>query len=304
MSKISAWLNAMRLRTLPLSLSGIILGSGIAYHNGFWNWTIFLFAIFTTVCFQILSNFANDLGDSIKGTDNAFRVGPKRAVQSGLISEQQMKNGVIITAIISAISAGFLIYFGTLEKDVNFIIAYAVLALLCIMAAVLYTLGKKAYGYHGLGDLMVFIFFGLVSVVGAYTLYSGEFDATIVLPGATIGLLSTAVLNLNNMRDYKNDKRSDKNTIVVKMGPNMAKLYHAILILLALSSMIVFLGGLHDELVFACLLPFVILFFHIRKVMSITVLQEFDAELFKVAISTFTLSVLFFVSVVISHQPN
>ena len=302
MSKTSAWLNAMRLRTLPLSLSGIILGSGIAFHNDHWSWTIFVLAISTTICFQVLSNFANDLGDSLKGTDNLSRVGPKRAVQSGRISKKEMKIAVYLTALLSACSAGLLIYVGTAGKSLNFVLAYSAMGGLSILAAILYTLGKRAYGYHGLGDLMVFVFFGLVSVLGVYTLYSGHFDSSIILPATTIGLLCTAVLNLNNMRDYKNDKRSNKNTLVVKMGPNMAKLYHAILILLALSSFIVFLGGLHHKYFYTSLAPFVLLIFHIRKVMSITVLKDLDPELFKVAISTFAISVIFFMTVLVIHQ--
>ncbi len=284
----------MRLRTLPLSLSGIVMGSAVAYYQDYWNWMIFALAVITTILFQIVSNLANDLGDGLKGTDNENRVGPSRMVQSGEITPQQMKRAVILTSVLSFISAGSLIYVGAQNMSGSIIWFYAVLAILCVLAAITYTVGKRAYGYHGMGDLMVLIFFGFVSVLGVYSLYSKLFILDMILPAATIGLLSTAVLNLNNMRDYVNDAKSGKNTLVVKMGPNMAKLYHAILILFALTSLAIFIALFKEPILFIAMVPAVMLLMHLRKVMQIKETKDFDPELKVVSLSTFALSVFVF----------
>jgi 1,4-dihydroxy-2-naphthoate octaprenyltransferase len=292
MSKTQALIKAFRLRTLPLSLSGIILGSLIALHDNHWNTLIFVGAICTTVLFQVLSNLANDLGDSQKGTDNKHRIGPERAVQSGIISLQEMKRAVILFSVLSAISAGILIYIGSQGMPESTLIFYGVLALLSIIAAITYTVGKKAYGYNAMGDLMVFIFFGLVSVLGVYSLYSKTFEWINVLPAITIGLLSTAVLNLNNMRDISNDRNSGKITLVVKMGPNLSKVYHSMLIMGAFVSLFYFLTEKNVSFSFIGLIPFVLLFLHVRKVMSTKDPKEFDPELKKVALLTFAVALL------------
>lgn len=294
MSKTKAWINAMRLRTLPLSLAGIIMGSAVAYYQDFWDGWIFGFALLTTILFQILSNLANDLGDGIKGTDNAERVGPERMVQSGIISSKEMKSGVIFTAVLSLVSAGILIYLGVQEMPIYMLWFYAGLALLCVFAAITYTIGRKAYGYNGLGDLMVFVFFGLVSVLGIYSLFAKAFLFENILLAITSGLLSTAVLNLNNMRDYVNDAKSGKNTLVVKMGPNSAKLYHALLILVALTSLGTFIAQFDQPLLFLAMLPGILLLVHLRNVMKTSDPKDFDPELKKVALSTFAISVALF----------
>lgn len=284
----------MRLRTLPLSLSGIIMGSSVAFYQGYWDTLIFTLAIVTTILFQILSNLANDLGDGLKGTDNKDRVGPERMVQSGAISPKQMKFAVILTSVLSFIAAGSLIYFGAQNMPNSIAWFYVALAILCILAAITYTVGKRAYGYHGMGDLMVLIFFGFVSVLGVYSLYSKDFLLDMILPAFTIGLLSTAVLNLNNMRDYANDAKSGKNTLVVKMGPNLAKLYHATLIIFAVSSLGIFITLFNEPLLFVGMLPAIMLLLHLRKVMQITEAKNFDPELKIVALSTFALSIFMF----------
>ena len=292
MTKSQAWVKALRLRTLPLSLSGILMGSGIAFYQGFINWKIFSLAMLTTVLFQILSNLANDLGDSLKGTDNEQRVGPMRAVQSGLISIKEMKLAVISVAIIGLLSATVLIIIGTRNMPLEILLVYAILGLFSVAAAINYTMGKRAYGYHGLGDIMVFIFFGLVSVLGVYSLYSKSFDWLNMLPAITIGLLSTAVLNLNNMRDIVNDRNSGKITLAVRMGSNFSKLYHSFLIMGSFVSMVYFLVEIKQELAFLGLLPYLVLFLHVRKVMSTRDPKEFDPELKKVALMTFAIAIL------------
>jgi 1,4-dihydroxy-2-naphthoate octaprenyltransferase len=294
MTNYKAWINAMRLRTLPLSLSGIILGSGIAFHHGYWNSTIFVLAMITTILLQVLSNFANDLGDGIKGTDNSHRLGPVRAVQSGDISKKKMKIAVVLMSLLSLTSATALIYFGTKNMPANIILTYVGLALACVVAAITYTIGKKAYGYHGMGDLMVLIFFGGVSVLGVFSLYTKQFFWENIHLSVFVGLLSTAVLNLNNMRDYKNDAASGKKTLVVMMGPNMAKFYHLFLVLIGLIALIIFINKLNDEIYYFALLPGVLLLLHLRKVMKIKFSKDFDPELKKVALSTFGISLVLF----------
>lgn len=294
MTKKQAWLEAIRPRTLPLSLAGIIMGTAIAFAQGHIDWLIFTLALLTTIAFQVLSNLANDLGDGMKGTDNEDRIGPVRAIQSGVISQAEMKRAVTACAIISAVLSATLIWLGTRNMPVEMIVYYSILAVLCIAAAITYTVGKRAYGYLGLGDLMVFVFFGLVSVLGVYSLYTNLFDAWNILPAAALGLLSTAVLNLNNMRDYASDSKAQKNTLVVQMGINAAKLYHSLLVLVGLVCQTVFISHLHSPVLYASLLPGILLLLHVRKVMQTKHPKEFDPELKKVALATFALAVLFF----------
>ena len=282
----------MRLRTLPLSLSGIILGSAAAFHNSYWDTLVFMLAMGTTISFQVLSNFANDLGDSQKGTDNSYRIGPMRSVQSGEISKSTMKKAVILTSVISFILAGLLIYFASKNMSISTIWFYIVLSILSVFAAISYTVGKKAYGYHGLGDLMVLFFFGGVSVLGVYSLYAPEFLLENILLAVFVGLLSVAVLNLNNMRDYVNDKASGKNTLVVKMGPNMAKIYHSFLILFGLGALIMYFLNTSNNDLFFSLFPALFLMLHLKKVLATKKAKEFDPELKKVALLTFSISVL------------
>ena len=289
---IQSWLKAFRLRTLPLSLSGIILGSFLAKKEGFWDGHIFFFALLTTLFFQILSNLANDLGDSQKGTDNQFRVGPMRAVQSGEISMKAMKLAVAIFTFLSLVSAAILICISAVGMTKEVIWMYVLLAVLCVIAAITYTVGKKAYGYNGFGDLFVFIFFGLVSVLGSYTLYTKTFNPEIIFPAITIGLLSTAVLNLNNMRDQVNDKSSNKITLVVKLGKSKAKIYHFFLVLVAIISAVFFLQEL-NTFRYLFLIPFCILTLHLQKVNNTQEDKDFDPELKKVALTTFLIAIMY-----------
>jgi 1,4-dihydroxy-2-naphthoate octaprenyltransferase len=294
--KIKAWIQAARLRTLPLSLSGIIVGSFAAYANGFWDGRIFTLALLTTLFLQVLSNFANDLGDSYKGADNQDRIGPQRAIQSGAISQKEMMSAVVLTSIFAFSTAIPLIIIGTSAMPVAVLWTYVFLALACVLAAITYTVGKKAYGYNGLGDIMVFIFFGLVSVLGVYTLYAKSFDLSIVGLAFTIGFLSVAVLNLNNMRDHENDAKVGKKTLVVKIGYRNAKRYHTALIILALLSMLISLMLNHWWWSLIALLPFVLLLNHLKKVWKVLDPINLDPELKKVALSTFAISILFLIS--------
>ena len=290
---IKAWISALRLRTLPLSVSGILFGSFVSMFDGFWKLETFLLALTTTVAYQIVSNLANDLGDSLKGTDNDGRIGPTRAVQSGVISQQQMKKAILIAIGISVFATVGLLFSASDYLNLNSIVFYSVLAISCIVAALLYTIGKRAYGYYGLGDLMVFLFFGVVSVIGVYPLYGGSIHFNLIYPAITVGLLSTAVLNLNNMRDRQNDERSNKRTIAVILGPTISKFYHFLLIVLALITHLIFLVKFDSTALYAACLPAgIILLIHLRKVMNTTNPKDFDGELKIVALSTFALSLL------------
>uniref|UniRef100_UPI0035BE5AE0 1,4-dihydroxy-2-naphthoate octaprenyltransferase n=1 Tax=Gilvibacter sp. TaxID=2729997 RepID=UPI0035BE5AE0 len=195
MAKPKAWISAARPRTLPLSIAGIIAAGALTLPNGHFDGLIFTLSIFTAIGFQVLSNFANDYGDGVKGTDNEDRVGPVRAMQSGALSATALKKGMYLTAIITLILAIALIYRAFGAEKLLYALAFLVLGIAAIIAAVKYTVGDSAYGYRGLGDLFVFVFFGLVSVVGGYFLYHQSIQLTVVLAAASIGLWSAAVLN-------------------------------------------------------------------------------------------------------------
>lgn len=306
MATVKTWIKTARLRTLPLSLSGIIVGSAIAYSEGIFNTSIFLLALLTTLLFQVLSNYANDYGDAVKGTDNDDRVGPKRALQAGDISLPQMKAAILILSVLSIISSIGLIAVSSTGKNAFFWIFYIFLAVFCVIAAITYTVGKKAYGYHGLGDVFVFIFFGWVSVVGVYHLYPEALSFETIqwqlfLLGATIGFLSAAVLNLNNMRDRLNDEKSGKHTLVVKLGFQKAKEYHQLLVTSSFLTLFVYLIYYvqANYFMFSIFIPIFILVRHLRQVKRVKKEQEFDPYLKVVSLSTFLLSALFFISLIL-----
>ncbi len=207
---IKHYIQAARLRTLPLSISGIIVGSFIAASEGFFNWLICILALLTTIGFQVISNFANDYGDGVKGTDNLNRIGPERALQSGAITPKQMLKTIKISIVFTLIIAILLIYVSFGKDDFFNLFIFFILGLVSIAAAIKYTMGKKAYGYSGFGDLFVLLFFGLLSVCGSYYLYTKQLDYMVFLPAFSIGFLSIGVLNLNNMRDRTSDIKSGK----------------------------------------------------------------------------------------------
>lgn len=296
------WIEAARLRTLPLSVSGIIVGSMFALANPtdtiltpteVFNWKLFAFAILTTLGLQILSNFANDYGDGVKGTDNEDRVGPKRTIQSGLISPKAMKKAIVITSSLTLLSAISLIYIAFGASNLFYSLFFFVLGILAIASAIRYTVGNSAYGYRGFGDIFVFVFFGLVSTIGVNFLYSKQIDFILFLPATAIGFLSVGVLNLNNMRDVLSDQKSGKNTLVVKMGLENAKKYHYFLIIGAMVLVLLFaiLSQFNfDQYLF--IIVYIPLIKHIQTVSKNQDSRLLDPELKKVALSTFTLSVL------------
>jgi 1,4-dihydroxy-2-naphthoate octaprenyltransferase len=287
------WIEAARLRTLPLSVSGILVGSFYAMSQAMFNWKIVIFALLTTLGLQILSNFANDYGDGVKGTDNADRVGPKRAIQSGVISPAEMKRAMVLMSLVTLGFAIALIYFAFKESYLVYSLVFLGLGILAIASAIRYTVGKGAYGYSGYGDVFVFVFFGLVSTFGVYFMFSKSIDWLLLLPATAIGFLSVGVLNLNNMRDEESDRKVGKNTIVVKIGGAKAKVYHYFLVISAMVLVVLFafLNDFHFDQYF-----FVVAYFplisHLMTVHRNKNPKLLDPELKKLAISTFLLSLL------------
>jgi len=234
------WIKAFRLRTLPLAFSCIIVGCGLAFADGCFSLPLAILLLTTTLFLQVLSNLANDYGDFVKGTDNEDRVGPERALQSGNISKPQMIKAIWIVSILCAASGSLLIYWGTKGLSFYGFMLFVLLGLLSIGAAIKYSVGKNAYGYAAMGDVAVFLFFGWVGVLGSYYLQAHSFHWMLLLPATSIGLLSAAVLNINNMRDHVEDNKSGKKTLVTLFGLKTAKQYHLLLNICAIMAMVLY----------------------------------------------------------------
>ena len=294
------WIAAFRLKTLPLALSNTIMGSALAAGEDKFRWSIFGLAALTTILLQIMSNMANDYGDFVNGKDTAERIGPKRMVQSGEITPKTMLRGRIIIGIFTAIFGLTLILVGTAGIDITNILIFGVLGIAAIVAAIKYTVGKNPYGYRGLGDIFVFIFFGLVGVIGTYFLHAQSFSWDLLLPASAMGFLSTGVLNMNNLRDYEADKNANKKTIVVAMGPQRAKLYHLFLvggaILLAIIYTIINYSSPWQWLF---IISFPMLFLNLKTVFSYKNSIELYPELGKLSMGTLLFAISFGVGLII-----
>lgn len=296
---IKPWIKAFRLRTLPLALSCIGMGGFLAASNGDFQWNIFLFSVLTTIFLQILSNLANDYGDSIHGADSADRKGPSRAVQSGAISPGQMKIAIGIFVALCLISGVtlLLISFGLNWSAIFFFFGLGVLS---ILAAIAYTIGKKPYGYAGLGDFSVLIFFGLVGVMGSNYLFTKELNWIQILPAFSCGFFSMGVLNINNIRDIESDKKAGKYSIPVRIGRDRAIQYHWFLLVGGLISAIAFIALTYQspiQLLFVLSFPLFIM-------NGLSVQQEpsekLDPYLKQLALSTLLFVVLFGLGQVLS----
>jgi 1,4-dihydroxy-2-naphthoate octaprenyltransferase len=291
------WIQAMRLRTLPLAASCILAGAAAAKSDGYENSMILLLTLCTTFLLQVLSNFANDYGDYSHGVDNENRVGPTRAMQSGAISKNQMKRALIITTLLTLLSGISLLWF-VFAPSAQFASALIMfsLGIGAIAAAIKYTVGNNPYGYRGLGDLFVFLFFGPVGVLGTYYLLTLQLEAHTILPAFTVGLFSTAVLNLNNLRDHENDRAMGKNTLVVSMGFKKGKLYQSFLITTGTACLIAWLA-LHSssQAQLLALLPAAVQCMLLVNVWKTQQPAALDGELKKVALLTFLSSLLLFV---------
>ena len=293
MKEIKPWLSAMRLRTLPLSVSGIIVGTCFAYYNGHFSWWVLVLAILTTISLQILSNLANDYGDSVNGADNEHRVGPRRAVQSGKITPDEMLDAIKFNIIVVIILTLSLIWAAFGSTNFLFLLLFVFLGGVSVYAALNYTMGDTPYGYRALGDVFVFVFFGLVSTIGSYLLYMHTIDHVVVLPAIALGLLSVGVLNLNNMRDINADADAGKITVAVKLGIHRAKRYHYFLIIGAMIITVIFSILYYVEPYnFLYLLAFIPLIIHVKKIKAAEQPDDFDSQLKVLALSTFLFSVL------------
>lgn len=296
MSSIKNLIYASRLRTLPLACSCAIVAGAMAYYVAAFDGIIFTLSLLTIVLLQVLSNFANDLGDSQKGTDNEHRIGPERAVQKGLISMQKMDQYVKILTGLAFLSGLMLLYFSNMLIWQKML--FIALGIAAIAAAKFYTMGKIAYGYRGYGDIFVFLFFGIVGVVGSLFLYIHVVNLAALLPAIGVGLLSVAVLHLNNMRDVVNDLQSGKMTLAIKLGHENSILYFLFLIVCGIFSWGIFPMTQTWVNVFSYIyyIGFIPLFYVLFIFFKIKEAAQYDKLMKPLALSVFLISLLFFVS--------
>ena len=289
---VSAWLSAFRLRTLPLALSCIGMGGFLAAREGQFDLLPFFLCCLTTIFLQVLSNLANDYGDSIHGADHAERTGPSRAVQSGTITAAQMKRAVFLFIFLS-LASGLMLLWVSFGWDWQSLIFFLALGLLSIAAAIAYTVGKKPYGYIGLGDLSVLIFFGLVAVMGSLYLFTHEIAWINIFPALTCGFFSIAVLNINNVRDIESDRKAGKYSIPVRIGKVKSAYYHWFLLFGGCASAIIYvINTYHSPFQFLFLLVFPLLILNGKAVME-KPSSALDPYLKQMALSTLLFVILF-----------
>ncbi len=281
---LRVWIEAARLRTLPLAFASILLGSLLAEGRGLFRADILALALLTTLALQVLSNYANDLGDTLHGADHAGRQGPQRAVQQGTISAGQMRRAVVITSVV-ALGAGIGLLWVAFT-DWAQLLTFLGLGLLCIAAAILYTNGKRPYGYAGLGDISVFVFFGWVGVLGTYTLYGARLEAQVGWAAVSAGLLATGVLNINNLRDVISDKAAGKYSIPVRLGYAGGKRYHACLVGGALIANLLFTASApgHSPYLYLWMIPAIGLVCHAISIYKLATPAEADPYLKQLAL--------------------
>lgn len=301
MSPIKAWITAFRLRTLPLSFSSILMGSFVAaYHHAF-QWMVLILALTTTLFLQVLSNLANDYGDTINGADHEGRQGPQRMVQSGAIPLSKMKLAIVLFAFLSFISGLALLYVSFDGWMQMRFLLFILMGIAAIVAALRYTMGANPYGYKGLGDVYVLIFFGLVGVAGTYFLHANSWEWIVFLPAVSVGLLSAGVLNVNNMRDVDSDLKAGKKTMVVKLGLKAAKVYHYLLLGFAMMCLLCFVfinGGQLFGFLFLLVVP--LLGIHIRAIVTANEATDFDPQLKKLSLLTLATVMLFGVGLILN----
>ena len=292
--KIKFWIQAARLRTLPLAFSCILMSSSLVLiTNRDISFKILILTLTTTLLLQVLSNFANDYGDAIKKTD-VNKIGEQRMVQSGKISKSQMKFAILILSIITFL-VGFILILVVFQSNFFKILIFLLFGILAIIAAIKYTVGKLAYGYKAFGDLAVFIFFGIVGVVGSYYIFTENFH-WITIPGALFtGALSCGVLNLNNLRDYESDQSSNKVTLVGKLGLERAKKYHFLLLIISIISFLIIVIYTNNFLYYFSVIPIFIIVNHIYKFNNDKSLIWIDSQLKVLALSCFFCCLICFI---------
>ncbi|MBD1228128.1 1,4-dihydroxy-2-naphthoate polyprenyltransferase [Xenorhabdus griffiniae] len=298
-SQMQAWLESLRPKTLPLAVAAVITGSALASWTGHFEWPVALLALLTAALLQILSNLANDYGDVTKGSDTENRIGPSRGMQKGLITAKQMKNALKLTVLLSCLSGSALIAVAC--NNPNDIIGFLILGLLAIVAAITYTVGTRPYGYLGLGDISVLIFFGYLSVLGTYYLQAGTFSISTVLPATASGLLSVAVLNINNLRDIESDRQNGKNTLAVRLGGKKARYYHAAVLLTAMFCLVAFtLLYLTNWFSWLFLLAFPLLLKHTVQVLRDPTAEGMRPKLVQMVKAALLTNILFSIGLVLN----
>jgi 1,4-dihydroxy-2-naphthoate octaprenyltransferase len=277
-----------------LAVSNILLGSFLAYNQGKFSVIILLLGLATAVLLQVLSNFANDYGDYVNGADEKRISKYERVLQSGKISPKQMRWMLIILTLLTFVTGISLIVLATKALGTTALVVFFGIGILCIIAAITYTIGKKPYGYIGMGDIAVFIFFGIVGVCGIYVLQTRQWDWHVLFPASSFGLLSMGVLNINNIRDIESDRISGKKTLVVRIGLEKAKIYHTWLILIAVilgivSTLLDFHSAI--QLLYLLTIPFFIM--NVYRVRSSEYSGMLDDELRNLSLTAFFFSVTY-----------
>lgn len=299
MASVKSWIIAARLRTLPLAFASILVGSAMALYSDTFDYAIAALTLLTALSLQVLSNFANDYGDAVSGVDSSDRKGPDRMVQSGAISKDAMRNALIISSLLTLISGVFLLYLA-FPNDWSTALIFLGIGIVAIAAAIKYTVGKNPYGYAGFGDAFVFLFFGIVAVVGTYYLQTKSLNWQVFLPASSLGLFAVGVLNINNIRDIESDKEAGKYSIPVRIGKKNAVIYHAIILQLGMALTI-----FYSILNFSTWWNFVFVFSNALLVLNIKAVSgkpsaELDPHLKQMALSTLLFSVLFTVGLLVS----
>jgi 1,4-dihydroxy-2-naphthoate polyprenyltransferase len=288
------------LRTLPLALANAVMGSLLALADGAFRLPIFVLTFATITFLQILSNLANDYGDALSGKDNHKRVGPQRVTISGLVTKKEMKTMIQVFVLLSFFAGSLLIYIGLKGVPFGKIILFFIIGIAAIIAALKYTVGRNPYGYKGLGDLFVFVFFGPVGVIGTYYLHTNWFEVTTVIPSMVIGMFSMGVLNINNLRDIETDRETGKNTLAVQFGHSFSRKYHMLLIsagwIFSIAYMLLYSNSLW-QWIFLLSMPLFII--NVKNVLKSNDPQVFNNELKRLALATLLFALLFGVGLVI-----
>lgn len=298
---MKVWIEAMRLRTLPLSAAGVIIAAGLAFYFGCFRIAVFIPMLIMVLIIQIISNFADEYGDLDKGLDDANRVGPVRAMQRGEITRESMKHALVLSTVLVTAVALWLLFVSFGLELWYYILLFMGLGALCIVAAIKYTVGRGAYGYYGLGDLSSFVFFGLVAVVGGFFLYAHAVLPVVFLPAIALGSLVTAMLNLNNMRDMETDRAGGRRTVAGALGRRGALAYHAILICVGFAGFLVFSisCGMTSPVRYAYILLYIPLAMQLVQTLRITDNARYDTLMKPHSMTTAALALAFAICIAI-----
>ena len=298
---MKSWIEAARPRTLPLALSCILMGSFLAAATGTFSWTVASLSVLTTILLQVLSNFANDYGDAVNGKDTDLREGPIRAVHSGAIPAPTMLKAIIVFSILALVSGITLLTIALKNAPANTFWVFLGIGIACIIAAITYTAGKRPYGYVGLGDLSVLVFFGWVGVIGSSYLHTLVWNWDLLLPASSCGLFAVGVLNINNIRDIESDRATGKNSIPVRLGRDKAVIYHWTILIAGMLCVLIYtiqnFSG-YTSLLFLLSFPL-----FIKNGLAITRLKkasELDPYLKQMALSTLVFVLLFGLGIVLN----